>query len=437
MKSSKSVISIQKDFSKMLKPVSAAVLAGAMFFTSCSKDDNGGGTNNPPKVDSTSVSGVVSGTWKKNSVVIVKGHLEVSAGTSLTIEEGVQVLMSDSTVKPEFIIKGALYSLGTATNPVKISVPDAWKTTTNQWGALWGGLTAGPTATEVVLNYTDLSYGGAITTESSPSVKGGLYKATAGEHVPALYFNNVSGKVIVMNSSIHNFNEDAFYIEGGSVIVANNKFYTTGIANGEAVNLKSGVVADVAYNLIYSPNTNGMKLSNTGDRTPQLYIIGYNNTIVNAGWRRPTTKGGSIWLEKAAHADLYNNLLVNDRYGIKRDKGNPEDNRSKFYNTYYYSFTQTGADQFQPTTEIIAGINDVISAKAGDNDPKFVSYPLGTDSTNATFSDSWDFHLQASSIALGKGKTDFTRNFSNGITAGGVTYKSPDPATYIGAFGTK
>ncbi|MBV4358651.1 right-handed parallel beta-helix repeat-containing protein [Pinibacter aurantiacus] len=404
MKSNKSTISIQKDFSKMWKPVSAAVLAGAMFFTSCSKDDNGGGTNNPPKKDSTSVSGTVSGTWKKNSVVIVKGHLEIPSGSSLTIEEGVQVLMSDSTIKPEFIIKGNLYSIGTATNPVKISVPDAWKTTANAWGALWGGLTAGASCAEIVLNYTDLSYGGAVTTESSPSVKGGLYKAAAGEHVPALYFPNINGKLVVTNSTIHNFNEDALYIEGGSVIIDNNKFYTTGIENGEAVNLKSGVIADVAYNLIYSPNTNGMKLSNSGDRTPQLYIVGYNNTIVNAGWRRPTTKGGSIWVEKSAHVDIYNNLLVNDRYGVKRDKGNPEDSRSKFFNTYYYSYTQTGADQFQPTAEIIAGTGDVISAKAGDNDPKFVNYPLSNDNANGIFDTNWDFHLQSGSNALGKGK---------------------------------
>jgi hypothetical protein len=418
------------------KQLLAGMAVCSILATACSKS-NDAPTTPVTKLDSTTVSGTVSGTWKKGSTVIVKGHLEVPAGQSLTIEEGVQVLMSDSTVKPEFIIKGNFYSLGTASNPVKITVPDSWKTTANQWGALWGGITAASSSAELVLQYTDLSYGGAVTTEASPSVKGGLYKAAAGEHVPALYYSNVNGKLVVQHSWIHNFNEDAFYIEGGSVIISNNSFYTTGISGGEAINLKSGVQADVAFNLIYSPNTNGLKLSNAGDRTPQLYIIGYNNTIVNAGWRRPTTKGGSVWVEKSAHVDLYNNLLANDRYGIKRDAANPEDNRSKFYTTFYYGYSQTGVNQFQPSAEIISGVNDIVSAKAGDNDPLFVNYPLSTDPSNAVLNSSWDFHLQTGSPAVNKGKTDFTRLFASGITVNGALYTSPVPATYIGALGTK
>jgi hypothetical protein len=96
-----------------------------------------------------------------------------------------------------------------------------------------------------------------------------------------------------------------------------------------------------------------LKLSNSGDRTPQAYIVGYNNTIINAGWRRPTTKGGSIWLEKTVHADLYNNLLANDRFGIKRDKGAPEDARSIISNTFYFGADQTTTDQFQPYCLVI------------------------------------------------------------------------------------
>jgi hypothetical protein len=427
-----------QNFLRSWKQLAAGTILCTTLATGCKKDDAGGGTP-IPKPDSTTVSGSVSGTWKKGSVIIVTGHLEVASGSSLTIEEGVTVLMSDSTIKPEFIVKGNLYSMGTADNPVKITVPEAWKTSTNAWGALWGGITASPDCAELVLLYTDLSYGGAVTTEESPSVKGGLYKAASGEHVPALYTSNVNGKLVVMNSTIHNFNEDAFYIEGGSIILANNAFYTTGIANGEAINLKSGVQADVAYNLIYSPNTNGFKLSNSGDRTPQMYIVGYNNTIVNAGWRRPTTKGGSIWLEKAVHADLYNNLLINDRFGIKHDAGNPEDNRSKLFTTYYYGYNQTSVDQFQPgSNDVLAGTDDVIGMSANDNDPMLQNYPLGNAMDNGIFDQSWDFHLKAGSPALGKGKTDFTRLYGTaGLTVNGIVYKSPEPATFIGALGTK
>ena len=268
-----------------------------VFLAGCSNDKTDPTPVVPPVVKE-SVSGDVSGTWTKGGTYKITGHIQIPEGKSLTIEEGVTVLFSDSVVKPEVVVKGNLYSLGTAAAPVKFTVPDAWKTDKNLFGNLWGGLIAAPTSSEFVLSNTILEYGGAVTTEESPSVKAGLYKPVAGEHVPVIYFSNVNGKLIVMNSIVRNFNEDGFYIEGGQVIISNNYFYTTGVSGGDAINIKSGVQADVAFNVVYSPNTNALKLSNSGDRTPQAYVVGYNNTIINAGWRRPTTKGGSIWLEK-------------------------------------------------------------------------------------------------------------------------------------------
>jgi len=412
-----------------------AALAAAVL-TGCSKSDDNNPNVTPTPVVKEAVSGEVSGIWEKGSTYKITGHLQISEGKSLTIQEGVTVVFSDSTVKPEVIVKGNLYSLGTAANPVKFTVPDAWKTTQNQWGALWGGLIAGPSSAEIVLDNTILEYGGAVTTESSPSVKAGLYKAAAGNHVPALYYSNTGGKLVIVNSQLHNQNEDGFYIEGGKVLIANNKIYTQGISGGDAINIKSGVQADVAFNLVYSPNTNALKLSNTGDRSPQAYVVAYNNTIVNAGWRRPTIKGGSIWVEAGVRADLYNNLLANDRFGVKRDPKNPEDSRTKVSNNLYYGYTQDGVTGFQPSTEILTGTNDIISKTVGDNDPKFVNYPLNTDSKNATFNTAWDFRLQSGSPALGKGTSSFTRLYADGITVGGKLYQSPAPASYIGAFGS-
>ena len=417
-----------------IKPFLIYPVVFLLFVAGCKKDSTP--SLDPPTTEE-GISGQVSGTWAKGKTYIISGHLEIPAGKSLTIEEGVRVIMSDSVIAPEFIIKGNLYCLGTTENPVTFTVPDDWKTEDHLFGNLWGGLVAAPTSGEVVLQHTVLEYGGAATTEESPSVKAGLYKAVAGKHLPALYYGNVNGKFVVTNSTIRNFYDDALYVEGGETIIANSVFYAIGAPADDAINLKSGVTADVAFNLIYSPNTSGLKLASEGERTPQLYVIGYNNTIINGGWRRPTIKGGSIWLEQSARADLYNNLLANDRFGIKRDKGNPEDNRSKFFTTFYYGYTQQTVDQFQPSDEIIAGIDDIIGTKAGENDPLFVNYPLNTDLYNADFDTNWDFHLQPGSPALNKGKTDFTRHFAEGILINGITYKSPEPASYIGAFGTK
>ena len=418
----------------ILAACSAALLIGC----SKSSDDTTTVAPTPTPTVNNSVSGTVSGTWIKGNIYNVTGHLEVPASQSLIIQEGVNIVFSDSTVKPELIVKGNLYVVGTSASPVKFTVPDAWKTTANLYGNLWGGIIAAPTCAELLIDNAILEYGGAVTTESSPSVKAGLYKAAAGNHVPAVNYSNVNGKLVIVNSRLNNQNEDGFYIEGGKVIIANNKIYTQGVSGGDAINIKSGVQADVAFNLVYSPNTNALKLSNTGDRSPQAYVIGYNNTIVNAGWRRPTIKGGSIWVEVAVRAELYNNLLANDRFGIKRDPKNPEDARTKVSNNLYYGATQDGVTGFQPSTEIVTGTNDVINKTVGDNDPKFVNYLLTTDLKNATFNTAWDFRLQSGSPAIGKGTTGFTPLYSSsGLTfANGTTYKSPAPSTTIGAFGT-
>lgn len=415
-----------------LKQISAGIALSVVIFAGCQKANI--------DVDTTpadgSAIGEVSGVWAKGSTQMIKGDIIIPEGKSLTIEEGVTVLM-DTVAKPEIIVKGNLYSYGTAENPVKFTVNDAYKTTAKKFGRLWGGILAAKSCAELVLDNTILEYGGSTTSDASTSVKQGLYKAVSGENLPALWFSNVNGKLVVINSTIRNFNEDCTYIEGGKVIFANNLFYTTGITGGEAMNFKSGCLADLAYNMVYSTNTNAFKLSNTGDRVPQAYIIAYNNTMINTGWRRPTAKGGSVWLESTVRADLYNNLFANTRFGVKRDTKKPEDKRSVYSNNWYYGFDQTTVNQFQPSAEIVAGVNDVIGKNAGENDPQFVNYPLSISTGNADFNTSWDFHLKAGSPALTKGITTFTRHHAAGIIINGITYKSPDPSVFVGAFGTK
>jgi len=401
---------------------------------SCQRDPISPYENKTP-VDTTGISGYVSGVWAEGTTYKVTGHLEIPEGQSLTIEPGVKVIMSDSIIQPEFIVRGNLYCLGTSAEPISITVPQSWQTSYHEYGNLWGGFVAANTSQDIVMLHVNMGYGGAATTEESPSVKEGLYKAVGGEHLPALYYPNVKGTLIIMNCTFSHFYDDAIYVDGGRTIIAHNSLDAIGGPSDDGINLKSGVTADLAFNFIYSPNTSGLKFSNDGGRSPQLYVVCYNNTIVNGGWRRPTIKGGSVWLEDGAHADLYNNLLINDRFGIKRDKGNPEDSRSRFYNTFYYGYDQQTVDNFQPSEEIIQGMNDVIGDKAGENDPKLVNYPLSTDRYNSLLDSSWDFHLRGGSPALGRGVTDFNRNFADGIPVNGVTYTSPDPENYIGAFG--
>jgi len=401
-----------------------------VLFTACEKAN----IDVDPDTGNGTVTGEVSGIWKKGSIQAIKGDIVIPEGQSLTIEEGVTVIM-DTIAKPEIIVKGNLYVQGTAEFPVKFTVEEGARTAAKKFGRLWGGILAAPSCAELLLDHAIIEYAGATTSDASTSVKQHLYKGVSGENLPALWFSNVAGKLVVVNSIFRNLQEDCTYIEGGKIIFANNTFYTTGITGGEAMNFKSGCLADVAYNLVYSTNTNALKLSNSGDRTPQAYIIVYNNTMVNTGWRRPSAKGGSIWVESTVRADIFNNLFANTRFGIKRDTKKAEDARSAFSNNLYYGYDQLTVDQFQPNKEIIGGTNDVIGKTPGENDPKFQNYPLTTSVNNADFNTTWDFHLLAGSPALNKGKTGFTRHHAAGLTLNGTLYQSPEPATYIGAFG--
>ena len=115
----------------------AAVVATATV--SCKKTDDPAVTPTPVvPVVQENVGGEVSGVWEKGSTYKITNHIQISEGKSLTILEGATVVFSDSTVKPEFIVKGNLYVLGTDQNPVKFTVPDAWKIARNEFGNLWG-----------------------------------------------------------------------------------------------------------------------------------------------------------------------------------------------------------------------------------------------------------------------------------------------------------
>jgi hypothetical protein len=385
-----------------------------------------------------SVNGSVYGVWKRGNTYTVTDHLNIPKDSSLTIEEGVTVIFADSSIRAEIIVNGNLYCMGTAQYPIKLTVPENMRTQSNIMKGLWGGIIGSKTNKEMLLLYTTIEYAGAVTKASSPSVIAGLYKAVAGQFDPAIYVcNNTDGKLVVEHCTIRYNQDDVTYLEGGSVIFAYNTFNSSGLNGGDVMNFKSGTTADCSFNLVYSANTNGFKLSNSGSRTPQAHIVGYNNTFVNCGWRRPDVKGGSIWLENSVYAELYNNLLANDRFGIKNPKL-AADARSVYDYTYYYGYTQTGVNQFQTsTTDVVRGTHDVAGTTAGSNDPLFVNYPVATDVTNYIFDAGWDFHLKAGSPALAGANTSFARNFgTTGISIKGVVYNSPAPAAYFGAFGT-
>lgn len=394
--------------------------------------------------------GDVSGEWGPFRTYHVTGNLTIPAGKTLKVREGTTVIVDNETVRPSIVAIGNFYSYGTEENPVLFTIPENQRKKDKIFSGLWGGIAATAASTEMVVLHTRIEYVGAPGVAGSDLVTSG--EVEEGDPTYGLYFNNPAGKIVVMHSTIAYSVDVALQINQGSLLVANNTFILNGQTGGESVNLKSGAVGDIAYNIFYAPATNGVKWSNSGDRTPQNDANVYNNTVIGSGWRQAKDgRGGSFNLEKGGRGQVYNNIVVNSKYGVRFPKSpdNPDvDNVALGYNLYFgnndlsvtgfYPITgsvEKGAGQFETDSDIYGDINA--------NDPMFVNFNAATFSVDAVknsatveFPAAFDLHLKAGSPALNKGKTGFTTNF-NEIKADGQTYQVPAPASYIGALGAQ
>jgi hypothetical protein len=194
-------------------------LLGAILlaiFTSCEKEEEK--KVEEPKYPTGAI------VWKKDTVVTLKDHFIIAKGTSLFIEEGVQVIMADTLKKPEFIVLGNLYCLGTTEKPIRFTCEEAYRTEAKRFARYWGGIICGYESTEVLLDNTIVEFGGAQTTEQSASFQNQLFKTETGEGVPGFHFCNKAGSFVIKNSTFRNNAEDHIYITGGKSIVMNNKF---------------------------------------------------------------------------------------------------------------------------------------------------------------------------------------------------------------------
>ena len=456
------------------------IAAAAMVFSlaSCEKDPD-----QKEPVEPVEAAGEVSGVWEAGSTVYVDGHIVVPEGESLTIEEGVTVIFSDAGVGVnhtaiEFSVDGNLYCLGTAENPVRLTVDESLRTADNTFAGLWGGIVAGATCEEMLIDHTIIEYCGGQVIEGSPAAENGYY--TAGDDAyPHITTNNVDGRYVITNSILRNGWSDAIYMMGGNAIIAGNIFSAIGYDGAEAVNVKSGCTVDVTRNIMFSANTNGLKLSSSdqSEVRHQAKIQAYNNTIIGSGWRRDGEKGGGIYVEENADAGVFNNLLVNCKFRATTpawDEPGSEDcydgEHSMIDYNYYASGTVQSSifyeGQYEDDGEMLlySGVKfpyegyafnhewydtekvDVHSVmaktaeEAASLDPNFVNFDLNMDPASYTFNDSWDFHLAAGSPALDASKTytagDRQPYFgTSGLEVNGQTYTSPAIGAWFGAYG--
>jgi hypothetical protein len=396
--------------------------------------------------------GDVEGTWGPSRTYIVRGSLHVPTGKTLTVLEGVTVIVEGDGSQensPEISVDGKFYSLGTAEKPVLFTVADAKKTKENIFAGLWGGILATSNSPEMVVLYTRIEYVGAPAKAGTPIVTS--EELEEGDPRFGLYFNNPQGEFVMQHSTIAYSKDDGMRINQGKLLVTNNTYIYNGESGGDALNIKSGAQGDVAFNVFYQAATNGVKWSDSDERQPQNDVNVYNNTAINCGWRQTKAgRGGSFNLEKLGRGKAYNNMIVNCRYGTRFPNGEdaPDLASSTTGYNFYFGHEQIIVNEFYPSTgSIEAGDGQFdtefdVYGGVDENDPKFVNVSItsfsstaATEPSNLDFPPAMDFKLKAESPALNKAKTDFNPKIAS-HTAGGKTYNAPAPASYIGAMGT-
>ncbi|MGN0234910.1 MAG: right-handed parallel beta-helix repeat-containing protein [Paludibacteraceae bacterium] len=439
-----------------------SVICGLLLL-SCERQENENNNNSTTNETETEI--IVSGVWKSGEMIHLDRHLVVPEGETLTIEPGVTVIVANegvgvNHVPVEIEVKGNLYALGTETQPITFSVAPELRTEANTFKGLWGGIVAYESCDEMALEHVIIEYTGAQVIEGSPAAVEGVY--TAGDDMyPQITTNNINGRYVITDCVIRNGASDGIYMMGGSAIISRNTFVANGYTGAEAVNMKAGVIADIAGNVMFSPNTNGLKLSSSGQNETrgQMKATAYNNTIVNAGWRRDGEKGGCIYVEKNALVTIVNNLMVNCKFRAmtpsykdpnKSDGG--FDDKSVIDYNFYASGSQTtpiagdatvgnpaeGYAQENKNYNPAIDVHSQISSPDHLLDPLFVSFDIHQVSLTAYALDpTWDLHLQAGSPALKGAEGTVTPYFAQGLTIGSKLYVSPALEVQFGAFGTK
>lgn len=425
-----------------------SALAGLFFLASCQKSTESVVVSEPlyqvgQKVSTkVPLAGSIKGTLSSDSTYTVGGDVIINENDTLVIQPGAKINFP-GTAPYCFVVKGTLLSLGTQAKPISFSVPSAVKTDT--YGAdptkdpaykgLWGGIYGETTFKKIIIKWTKIEFaGGKLGTSPVSFMANGATSY-------GIATKNPTGIFVLEDSWIYGSIDDPIRLFGCKMNIMRNTFEKCGFTGGEAVNIKSGVEGIFAYNLVIGMATNGPKASNNGGVNPQTNIQMYNNTLVHNGYRRAAAgRGGSLNFEEGSRGGYWNNLMINCKYGPRivgataNYSGNAlvvaDTANIKYSNNFNYVDSLKIANEIYPVgfatkpnaTDIPAPSSFLPagykvgqaydgSAVVGKNNPQFVNFPLPMQANrlaDISFVGTYNFRLQPTSPALGKGTTDVT-----------------------------
>ncbi len=343
------------------------------------------------------------------------GDLIIPEGEQIILEPGVTIIAvgDGGDIGPEITVHGSFQSLGTRQNPNLLSVPESMRNHENRFAGLWGGIQGSETTASIVLKWTRMEYTGG---------EGGPGTPRAGRIRYGIWTLSDQTEVVIEDSWFYGSKDDLYRPVGGKLNIVRNVFEEIGEDGGDIINVKGGTVGNIAYNLVIGGATNAFKPSDDGESTIQSTIGIYNNTILNSGFRRAgLNRGANINFENGARGFAYNNILVNNKRGIRVLDDSDLSNIDLDYNLYYATH-QEMADEFIPTdsegsTLQVLGENNIFG-NPGDYNPLFVNYDIdrySMDDYNAgetqplemNIASPWNFRLQNGSPAIGAGRTNF------------------------------
>ncbi|QES89630.1 hypothetical protein [Rhizosphaericola mali] len=403
------------------------------------------------EVTEDTLTGSVKGTLKSGKIYYFATDIRINKGDTLLMQPGsVLIALGDGSQNnsPQITNSGTLISYGTQENPNFITVLPTLRQDTNVCKGYWGGIQCDTTA-NVIIKWTHLEFAGA---PAGSLADPALY--SSGDPRYTIAFTNINGQFIVENSWIYGSKDDGMRVVSGKINVVGNTFESCGKQGGESFNMKSGTVGNVAYNVSIGAATNSFKVSNNKGSTPVQAVVNvYNNTILNGGFRQVKDgRGGSIDYEQGAAGKVYNNILVNVRFGL-RYTADADVNDIEYGNTLFYGNDAREIEQFWATDGVAKQqSSDIVSTTVGANDPLFTNYnvnivdfskftsvkpTLVLDITQMPYSiitgEKHSFSLQSTSPALGKGYTGFTPT-TDLPTTGNYGATLMNPGKDIGAY---
>jgi len=422
-------------------------LALAVFFISCKKNAHDFSslsqhtTHLGQAISGDTLIGTLKGTLLPNKTYYMTGPVTIAQGDTLFFQSGDTIYVINPL--SYFLVQGTLLSIGTQAAPIWITVPGIPKMNTTDVASnpasdsaftstkLWQGIQCDVTCPMLVVKWTHIEFvGTAFVNQPLPTL-------SVGNPSWPIYFENPNGFLIVEDSWIYGTVDDAVRMAGGKINFMRNTLEKVSFTSGDVLNAKHGTVGVMAYNLFVGAATNGTKASDKGSEVaPACQIDMYNNTYVNCGFRQTSANhGGCIDYEQSAFGQAYNNLIVNCKIGFRIAINPIADTADCHYShTFNYGDSSSITNQFYPVgfaTEpkpsdipapsiLIPNYSSYVlgaaydgSSQALQDNPQFVNYPLPCPSGFVIdYAGGFDFHLQNTSPAIGKGYIDFTPNFT-------------------------